>query len=85
MDLSEGEILDEETLALFSDQLDYSDPKDMERFWKAHDACQARFGDSGRHITPYLRFRLLFGLRTINHGISFVCLLNISGHCRIKV
>ncbi|KAM7461724.1 hypothetical protein LguiA_029845 [Lonicera macranthoides] len=46
MDLSEGEILDEETLALFLDQLDYSDPKDMERFWKAHDAWQARFGET---------------------------------------
>ncbi|KAM7464127.1 hypothetical protein LguiA_032248 [Lonicera macranthoides] len=46
MDLSEGEILDEETLALFLEQLDYSDPKDMERFWKAHDAWQARFGET---------------------------------------
>lgn len=46
MDLPEEDILDEETLALFLDQLDYSDPKDMERFWKAHDAWQARFRET---------------------------------------
>ncbi|KAM7490358.1 hypothetical protein LguiA_033279 [Lonicera macranthoides] len=44
--LSEGGILDEETLARFLDQLDYSDRKDMERFRKAHDAWQAKFGET---------------------------------------
>ncbi|KAM7468141.1 hypothetical protein LguiB_015703 [Lonicera macranthoides] len=54
MDLSEGEILDEETLALFLEQLDYSDPKAMERFRKAHDAWQARFDETETVEVEYI-------------------------------